>query len=516
MRLGFFFGAGAEVGYGLSSGGRFALDLFRYDVSEEKERLRNQLTNNIDRRTPYATNWLPDSFWTKRIHAFGKNEFVALIESSIEYRKNDIIEYLNDIDTAVDQALKNMEIKHQDITNAYYKAFNRSYGEHLYSQTIQINPKLSKSVNLFESDFYSALLDILESGLEGNNKIKRYASSFLQLLVGAYGQDLIQELNQEIFVQAPDNIPIFDDINGMFNIEFSRAGVTALEIILNENKSYNLEENDNLIELFCAVSHKILEDLFSKVLDYQSLVDSHFRYLFSPRTEWAKFTKMVIFLRLTRTYIASQLENIQNLPKEGYYHDVLEATQKGLEIGAVGTANYNSLFESIVQDISIGGGKVFHLNGSVKDFYNPYKNVVISQEPDKVPQDQIYVPFILTQSGLKPLTSVGMSRRYVELFDQFRECDAIVCVGYRFNVDDSHINGLFRELVESHSKYLFWVIPKESEDNDRKVLAKRLRISPEYREQLEIVPIDKKTRFCEEKLWLNLIQDRVEELKSKE
>ncbi len=28
-KLGFFFGAGAEVGYGLPSGGRFALDIFR-------------------------------------------------------------------------------------------------------------------------------------------------------------------------------------------------------------------------------------------------------------------------------------------------------------------------------------------------------------------------------------------------------------------------------------------------------------------------------------------------------
>ena len=34
MKYGFLFGAGAEIGYGLPSGGKFALDIFRYDVSE--------------------------------------------------------------------------------------------------------------------------------------------------------------------------------------------------------------------------------------------------------------------------------------------------------------------------------------------------------------------------------------------------------------------------------------------------------------------------------------------------
>ena len=94
MKLGFFFGAGAEIGYGLPSGGKFAIDLFRQDVSDHKKLLREQL-GKIDSRTNYATSWLPENYATQRIHAFGKNEFTALIESSIEYRKNEIIRRLN-------------------------------------------------------------------------------------------------------------------------------------------------------------------------------------------------------------------------------------------------------------------------------------------------------------------------------------------------------------------------------------------------------------------------------------
>lgn len=37
MKYGFLFGAGAEVSYGLPSGGKFALDIFRHDVTESKK-----------------------------------------------------------------------------------------------------------------------------------------------------------------------------------------------------------------------------------------------------------------------------------------------------------------------------------------------------------------------------------------------------------------------------------------------------------------------------------------------
>ena len=37
MKYGFLFGAGAEVSYGLPSGGKFALDIFRFDTSSSKK-----------------------------------------------------------------------------------------------------------------------------------------------------------------------------------------------------------------------------------------------------------------------------------------------------------------------------------------------------------------------------------------------------------------------------------------------------------------------------------------------
>ena len=58
MKLGFFFGAGAEIGYGLPSGGKFAIDLFRQDPSNYRAEFREQL-RAIDLTSSYAVDWLP-------------------------------------------------------------------------------------------------------------------------------------------------------------------------------------------------------------------------------------------------------------------------------------------------------------------------------------------------------------------------------------------------------------------------------------------------------------------------
>ena len=72
MKLGFFFGAGAEIGYGLPSGGKFAIDLFRQDPSQYKTELRKQL-QSVDSRSLYANDWLPQGYANKSIYALSNH-----------------------------------------------------------------------------------------------------------------------------------------------------------------------------------------------------------------------------------------------------------------------------------------------------------------------------------------------------------------------------------------------------------------------------------------------------------
>ena len=137
-------------------------------------------------------------------------------------------------------------------------------------------------------------------------------------------------------------------------------------------------------------------------------------------------------------------------------------------------------FAVIISDISsrfdIDIPEVKFLNGSVQSFYNPYKNSIT--ESDKYltisESKQLLVPFILTQSGLKPLTSISMSEKYVSLYHNYRDSDAIVCIGFGFNSDDAHINGIFRQLLDEDKKHLFYVTTKTDESYVKKELKMRI------------------------------------------
>ena len=511
MKLGFFFGAGAEVGYGLPIGGKFAIDLFRQDLSEHKQALRDQL-RSLNQYDTYVTSWLPEKYATQRIHAFGKNEFTSLIESSIEYRKSEIVRRLNDFDVEADKALIDLGIDKKVVVDKFNTEMEHAFGDQLFSTAVQMNSLLSDEVRLFGSEMYSAMLSVLRVK-ENTADLQRYAGAFLQLLVGAHGQELVQRLNQELFEAAPDDIPIFDDVSGMFKVEFNQAGLSALELLMESKREYDVE-NGSISDLLSALAQQLLENIFTTVLDYQSLIDSHFRYLYSPKTEWAKFSKMVIFLWATRKYIKEQLENIGSLPNSGYYHDLQRCEALGIEISAIGTANYNNLIETIAGQLDYQIPSVHQLNGGVCDYYNPYKNsVVFCQDDNDVPQDQIHVPFILTQSGLKPLTSVDMSRRYVSLFDSYSECDAIVVIGYGFNIDDSHINGLFRQLIEDNGKSLHWVCldTDGTAEEQKRILVQKLRISAVNRNKVHVVPVSPVERLIGGVNWLDNIKTMVEQ-----
>ncbi|MGM9979172.1 MAG: hypothetical protein ACI33J_10270 [Clostridium sp.] len=117
------------------------------------------------------------------------------------------------------------------------------------------------------------------------------------------------------------------------------------------------------------------------------------------------------------------------------------------KLNAIGTTNYNNFVQQVLAGSEIAETSVFHLNGSVNEYYDPYKNEILTEPSVEERQGKILVPFMFTQSGVKPLTSVSMSRKYVDLYDYFVQSDAVCVIGYGFNGDDGHINGMFRSLV---------------------------------------------------------------------
>ena len=502
-KIGLFFGAGAEVGYGLPSGGKFAIDLFRQDPTKYKKKLRKTL-EEIKVTSTYATNWLPDLYLNKPIYAFGEKDFISIIQSSIEYRQDKIVEKFNDFDSLCEKAITKLNIDKNFLNEKFEEISGGEIGSVIYSQKIKINPLITNDVKLFSSSYYSAMLETIRTQ-ENKDDLQRYSISFLQLIVGAHGYNLVKKLNEELFTQTPDDLPIFDDIFGMFSLEFHKAGSTALELLLREKRTFNKDKNASLAELLSAISQEVLENIFIDILDYQKLIDNHYRYLYCPKKEWAKFTKMVVFLEIAKDYISQNLANIKT-NQEGYYNDLLSIND--LEITSICTSNYNNIIEIVSPKIA-EKQNIIHLNGSVKDLYNPYKNNIEKIGTDSTSQEkQILVPFLLTQSGIKPLTSVEMSRRYVDLFDSFKNSDAIISIGFGFNQDDGHINGLFRELIEVYNKKLIVVDISADESKTQKEIKKKLRVGTNGG-NIIVVSIDRDTRKNNGKFWYELVADLI-------
>ena len=487
--LSVFFGAGAEVGYGLPAGGRFALEIFRRPLDVERALFR-QMRSAVNARSSYAAHWLPKHYADKRISVFGRQDKVTIFESSLEYRNADIRARLEDFDGLARRLLAALGIQEADVSSLFETVTGRRIGEETYVHEVELNERLGATSDLFSSSYFSAVLDVLKAN-PGAARLRKLVRATLQLYVGAAGQALVAAVNDQVFQKAPEDISVFDDLSGIFRIDFLQAGLGAFEVVLEETTpTFDLKQPP--LAVFESLAFRVLEDVMASCLDYQALVDGTFRYLYSP-VEWAKFTKICTFLLSVRGYIAeAEAHALAALATgDGYYHDLAKAKTAG-DIGDLhaATANYTALFDAVMS----GSGhavRARRLNGSTADFYDPYTNRISSVAPSEIAsQGRFLVPFMFTQSGIKPLTSVEISRRYVDFYDRMAASEAVAIVGYGFGGDDGHINGMFRSILEDHGIpiYVCQHVPEAAafdEARTRQDVSRRMRCESD---KLRVVP----------------------------
>ena len=137
-----FFGAGAEISYGMPTGGEFALNIFRQDQSDSKKLFRDEI-NNINKGSFQAKEWLPDDYANKQVSSFNKTQHENLLKSSLEYRKSILLDYLNNFDKKFVELLNKYNLEDENkmiITLSYSKEHDKKY----YQRKL----RLTKSTNL--------------------------------------------------------------------------------------------------------------------------------------------------------------------------------------------------------------------------------------------------------------------------------------------------------------------------------------------------------------------------------
>ncbi len=236
-KVAFLFGAGADAPYGLPCGGEFAIEIFRSLGKEDKKSLKNELENII--KNSNEAEWFPREFWSKSISIFGKTNYESIIASTLELRRDNIIDTLINFDLIAEEVKKQFLSYNIDI-DSKFKKFKLKTGNIHYSQEIILKNKLLESnvEKFFGSDYFSLLIELIKINIfkeKEYDEASTIARSLIEILIGALGKNLTHSLNNSIFVKTPEEIPFFDDIGGVFNIDYKKVGMDALSYIMKKN-----------------------------------------------------------------------------------------------------------------------------------------------------------------------------------------------------------------------------------------------------------------------------------------
>jgi hypothetical protein len=219
-----------------------------------------------------------------------------------------------------------------------------------------------------------------------------------------------------------------------------------------------------------------------------------------PKSEWAKFCKISIFLLTVKDYIDKQCEQADITTNRGYYHDLRDAMENGsIEVSGIATTNYTGLITDVLEKADVN-----YLNGSTRIWYDPYLNTIGERGALEEKDKHFIVPLLFTQSGTKPMTSIDMSMKYVDTYKAFLVADCICSVGFGFNADDEHINGIVRKLVNEGKKLVIVQPIGHRQINDlQREITDKLKLNNSR--NVIILDAERGTRLNNGKLWINAL-----------
>ena len=126
---------------------------------------------------------------------------------------------------------------------------------------------------------------------ETRTELREILIAILQLQIGALGENLSRRISDNLFSKKIDEVDIFDDLGELVQLNYRSTGVSGLEYLLDCKRTSPRTDE----EVVLCFAQELLENIFASVLDYKSLIDSNWHYLYCPNAEWAKFCKISIF-----------------------------------------------------------------------------------------------------------------------------------------------------------------------------------------------------------------------------
>ena len=111
---------------------------------------------------------------------------------------------------------------------------------------------------------------------------------------------------------------------------------------------------------------------------------------------------------------------------------------------AIVTCNYTEILERIIEGrMKKSGVRISHLHGKL-ELFESVTDKQIKHIEEFTEEDRIF-PYILIQSGVKPIISPYQIKQFAAANDDFETSEYIVVLGYGLNSDDEHIINMLRE-----------------------------------------------------------------------
>ena len=454
VKAAFLFGAGVEVDYGFPLGGELAVKLLSSDEIDKnaKDMVAQMLGLNSISNKKY----------------FSRTDLKKLEKSMINNRQEEIKNYFAGFNTRI-----------QNIFSEY-----------------EIDEKKSISI-----DNISFNMEIFNSKSDSNNKIRDIENFFYQIIFGVFGTSWLKNNQKEFFKNMKISDPFSEDL---FSLNFNTISIfnSDTQKLLKEingltRKNENKSEEEKFLQLF--------KDLFEIAIDYQDLMQNMYSALLdSSEYKEKEFIKIALILFKLRELIKECYDK-RNLSAESYYLDLKK--DKLLSEAVIATTNYTNLISEVT------GKTVYFLNGNIDNAF------IISDSEiknfDDIDKRKKHIPYIFTQTTLKPLFCVDMMEPFVQFSQEINKDDCrILCViGYAGNKDDVIVNSIIRKFLKKGKKVLYFAYSADLKNKELKdyIEKEQKRITDLYgeSENLKVVPIDGKRMIWsghESIFWLDYIK----------
>lgn len=324
-------------------------------------------------------------------------------------------------------------------------------------------------------------------------------------LIEKYIKDRLSKIDKNNFYPKYKNIPFNEDS-------------ILKTIIRNENlKKFNQEKNSKKsFDIDVDEKYKMVKDdkeerkkyLSEHLSGYLGLLDEDFFTLIEPKPLGPnRFYRTIscyyrAYFSILKGLLGNELnedilfhpkeanDKIYNIcnklfnEKESYYSILSKYINKN---DYIVTTNYTPFCQIIKEKNNLNDNAVVYTHGKLNLFESPYARCVKDVNEDNEMEDDIYFPFLLLQSGVKPIIESKQIIQYYNFINALNKSNILVVVGYSFSIDDSDIIAMIREfLINKNNKMIYLSYYEKTSEKD---LINILRIKEEQA-NIEVVSID--------------------------